>query len=123
MLKRSKEIGSQSELTSAVLEIVQVPLEMAQCAVDILEIIFRTAAICHPAVLADLGSAVALAQSALNGAGINVRENVKRLGEDSQLAQSLISRVMDFENRFIQLGNQVKSILQERGNLNLPGTL
>ncbi|MEJ5201892.1 MAG: glutamate formimidoyltransferase [Anaerolineales bacterium] len=123
VLKRSKEVGSQIEYTSAILEIIRVPLEVAQRTIEVLEMIVRTAAICLPAVLGDLGSAMALARSALIGAGINIRENVKLFPEDFQYAQSAVSDIRNLESRFLGLEKQIKSILQERGNLTLPDIL
>lgn len=122
-LRKSKESGLQNNVPSAIVKIIQVPLEMAQQVESVLEIIARAAAICHPAVLSDLGSAIALARSALSGAGINIRANAKLLTDDVQLAETFLASMCNIEERFIELERQVKSILQERGGLALPEIL
>jgi len=123
VISKSKESGLQNDVTSATAKTIQVPLEMAQQVVSVLEIIARTAAICHPAVLGDLGSAVALARSALSGAGINIRANAKLITDDVQLAESFLISIRNLEERFVELDKQIKSILQERGDLTLPEIL
>ena len=66
----------------------------------------------------DAGSAAALAGAAISGAALNVRINALEL-KDKETANGLIDQIARIEKRYADLMIEIKSQVQERGNLSL----
>ena len=64
--------------------------------------------------LSDGGSAAALAQAALTGAGLNVRINAREL-EDKPAAQALLDELAALEQQAAELERSIRLSIETRG--------
>jgi glutamate formiminotransferase/formiminotetrahydrofolate cyclodeaminase len=101
-------------IQAATLQAAEVPLEVAENAVEILE--FSLTLVLHGNLnaISDAGSAAALAAAALNGAALNVRINAQGL-KDQQAASSLVEQIEKLENRGADLQDKIRKQISERG--------
>ena len=112
------QIAARAEtIRKATLYAAEVPLETARMSVRVIELACQTAQLGNPNAVTDAGTGAALAQSALTGAGYNVRINILDL--DGNEAELLTNQLEQLESQALQSAEQLKVILQERGGLSL----
>ena len=105
-------------IQSATLQAAQVPLEVSEKAVSLLELATQVVMHGNLNAISDGGTAVALAQAALTGAGLNVRTNIASL-EDKETGSQLLSRLQALEETAAGFQEQVRALLRTRGGLSL----
>ncbi len=105
-------------IEKATLVAAQVPLEVAQKAVSVLELALEVVAKGNLNAMSDGGSAAVLAGSALRIAGLNVRTNIPML-QDRAAAEQLLADLSALEARAAILQNRIQIQLVERGDLSL----
>jgi glutamate formiminotransferase / formiminotetrahydrofolate cyclodeaminase len=106
----------ESAIESATLNAAQEPLSVARQVVKVLELCVEAATHGNINAISDAGSGAALARAALNGAGLNVRINLKSL-KDQGSAQSLLGELKALEIRAAKLEEKMRLLLSERGGL------
>jgi formiminotetrahydrofolate cyclodeaminase len=105
-------------IEDATLGAARVPLQVAQKAVEILELLIQVVSAGNLNALSDGATGAALAQAALTGAGLNVRINASSL-ENKTLAASLITEIQALEEVARGLLRQVWAQVAERGGITL----
>jgi glutamate formiminotransferase/formiminotetrahydrofolate cyclodeaminase len=106
-------------IQEATLEAAQVPFETARKSLRVLQLAIQSASLGNPNTITDAGTAAALAQAAIAGAGYNVRINAVSF-DDLQKAKQMLAELEKIENRVPQFMTQLHGILKERGKLPLP---
>lgn len=106
-------------IESAMLAAAQAPLNVAEMAVEVLELAHQVIAKGNLNAISDGASGAAMARAALNGSGLNVRINVNNLVEP-QHGQALIAQLEDLEQRAAHIEEGIRQELQTRGGLVLP---
>lgn len=103
-------------IQAATLLAAQVPLQVAQKAVDLLE--FSLTLVLHGNLnaISDAGSAAALAGAALSGAALNVRINALGL-KDQGAASGLVEEISKLESHSADLQDQIQTQIYLRGGL------
>ena len=119
--KLPKDTSEQQEardiaVQAATLNAIQVPLQVAQKAVQALDIAVQVAARGNLNAISDAGSAAALARAALTGAGLNVRINCKGL-KDEAAVRNFLAQVDTLEASATGLETEMKRLLIERGEI------
>lgn len=114
--------GSEEEKTirteainKATLYAAEVPLETARKSVRVIELASQVARLGNLNAITDAGTGASLAQAALTGAGYNVRINILDLGESD--AEMLTNQLEQLEKKAVQLNQQLRTTLEERGSL------
>ncbi len=107
------------EINLATLIAAQVPLEVAEKSVQVLELAVQVAAHGNLNAISDGGTAAALSWAALTGAGYNVRTNLAGL-RDQEQAQSLLHALRECESRAVTLQDEIRTVLAERGGITTP---
>jgi glutamate formiminotransferase / formiminotetrahydrofolate cyclodeaminase len=120
MPKESPEAAEERshQLERATLKAAQVPLEVAEKSVEVLELASQVVAQGNLNAISDAGAAAGLAQAALSGAGLNVRINCASLA-DKDAAVKLIERLRAIEQIAGELKAQIRGLLEQRGELSL----
>jgi glutamate formiminotransferase/formiminotetrahydrofolate cyclodeaminase len=115
---KDREVRSEA-IQATTLEAAQVPFETARKSLRVLQLAIQSAALGNPNVITDAGTAAALAQAAISGAGYNVRINTISIKDEKQ-SKLLLSELEKMERRASQFMVQLNNILKERGGLPLP---
>lgn len=102
-----------SAIQERLVEAAQVPLEMAECAAELMQRCVRIAEIGNKNVLSDVATGAMLAAGAGNGAAWMVRTNLKAM-KDIAAAQACNDRLLVALHRVDTLNRQVASIVGER---------
>ena len=102
----------------ATLKAAQVPLEVAEKSLKVLELAAQAVAQGNPNALSDGGVAAGLAQAAIAGAALNIAINLNSL-EDKVPAQPLLERLHAIEAALPELQSRIRAELQQRGGLSL----
>ena len=111
-----EQIAARTEtIHKATIHAADVPLETARLSVRVMELACQTAQIGNPNAVTDAGTAAALAQAALTGAGYNVRINVLDL--DGGEAELLLNQLEQVEAKATLINEQLHTILAGRGCL------
>ncbi|MFW5714194.1 MAG: glutamate formimidoyltransferase [Brevefilum sp.] len=105
-------------IQAASINAAEVPLHVARNAVQILRLAVRAAEIGNVNAVSDAGTAAALSQAALKGAGLNVRINLLGLEKESDPAR-MLNELRGLEKQAGKLENSLCQTLEERGGLNL----
>ncbi len=108
-----------SAIQEATIEAAQVPFETARKSLRILQLALQMATLGNVNAITDAGTAAALAQAAIRGAGYNVRVNCLGI-KDSAKVQEFLEALHSLENRAQHFDTQMQGILKERGRLPLP---
>jgi formiminotetrahydrofolate cyclodeaminase len=103
----------------ATLEATQIPFQTARKSLRVLQLALQAAALGYTYAITDAGTAAALAQAAISGAGYNVRINALDL-QDEAVKGKMLSELESMENRAVQFMTQLRSILKDRGGLDVP---
>jgi len=113
---QEKEERTQ-QIQTATLLAAQVPLQVAQTALEILEYAQEMVLHGNLNAISDAGSAAALAGAAISGAALNVRINALGLNDKSE-SETLIEEIGKVEIRAKGLQDQILSQIYQRGGLN-----
>jgi len=116
--KPEQEAARGRAIEKATLHASEVPLSVAQKAVDTLALAERLVALGNLNAISDGASAAAMARAALTSAGYNVRINVASLQEPSG-GEQFLTRLEALEQLAARLEKQVHKSLKERGGLSL----
>lgn len=113
-----EKIQRSDQIQAATLLAAQVPLQVANDALELMELSRSVVLKGNLNAISDAGSAAALAGAAISGAALNVRINAQEL-TDNKTAKELIAQINDLERRAANLQNEIHSQIRERGNLSL----
>jgi glutamate formiminotransferase/formiminotetrahydrofolate cyclodeaminase len=112
-----EEKAARSEaIQKATLHAAQVPLLVVKNIVTLLPLINQVAEMGNTNAITDAGSAAALAQAALTGAGMNVRINLGGL-KDIVMVEEITSKLIDHESRAASLLAEIQKNVQQRGQI------
>jgi glutamate formiminotransferase/formiminotetrahydrofolate cyclodeaminase len=103
-------------IQTATLEAAQVPFETVRKSLRVIQLAVQIAALGNTNAITDAGTAAALAQAAITGAGYNVRINTLTI-KDVKKSKQLLEELGKMESRASQFMTQLKGILKERGGL------
>jgi glutamate formiminotransferase / formiminotetrahydrofolate cyclodeaminase len=103
-------------LENATLQTIQMPLGVAQMAVQVLRLAVEAARNGNVNAISDAASGAALAKAALSGASLNVRINCPNLSDQAS-AQTSLAKVRQLSQEASGLEVELEQILAERGNL------
>ncbi|MFU8772929.1 MAG: cyclodeaminase/cyclohydrolase family protein, partial [Anaerolineales bacterium] len=103
-------------IQSATLKAAQVPLEVAEKALEILELATKVVSSGNLNAITDGASGAALAQAALTAAGLNVRVNISDL-EDRSAAKKMMVDLQSIETKAAKFQRKIDQVLKERGGL------
>jgi glutamate formiminotransferase/formiminotetrahydrofolate cyclodeaminase len=96
-----------------------VPLYVGRQALQILQLALKAAELGNINAISDAASAAALAQAALEGAGLNVRINLLGIEKEAE-PDRMLYELMTLENQAARLKETLRVVLNNRGGLNLP---
>jgi glutamate formiminotransferase/formiminotetrahydrofolate cyclodeaminase len=105
-------------IQAATINAAEVPLHVAEQALQILELALKAAELGNINAISDAGSAAALAQAALKGAGLNVRINLLGIENEPEPAR-LLTALKSLENQAAMAEDALRMVLNDRGGLNL----
>lgn len=108
----------QGAIQNAIQEAAQIPFQTARKSLRVLQLAIQAASLGNPNTITDAGTAAALANAAIAGAGYNVRVNTLSM-EDKDLKKQYLTELRSIEQRAIQFMEQLKAILNNRGSLDL----
>jgi glutamate formiminotransferase/formiminotetrahydrofolate cyclodeaminase len=94
----------------------QVPLEVANASLRVMELALKTARHGNLNAVSDAGSAVNLSFAALNSAAFNVRINIADLKNEKE-AEEFLQEIGDFEEQAGKYLREIKKVLSERAGL------
>ena len=103
-------------IEAATLEATQVPLHVANLAVEVLRLAARAVGAGNINTICDAGSGAALAEAALAGASLNVQVNLANL-KDREIAERLIDEIRQLEKTARGLTKEIEDSLASRGGL------
>lgn len=103
-------------IETTTLEATREPLETARLAVEVMVLARKAAELGNMNAITDAGTGAALARAALAGAGLNVRENLKIL-QDQTTAARIADELVKLEAAGMELDQRIRECLQERGGL------
>jgi glutamate formiminotransferase/formiminotetrahydrofolate cyclodeaminase len=101
---------------TATLHAAQVPLQVAERAVRVMELAVQAAELGNLNAISDAASAAALSRAALTAAGLNVRINVSNL-QNPEPGHPLVQSVCSLEEKATALEEKLHKTLKERANL------
>jgi glutamate formiminotransferase/formiminotetrahydrofolate cyclodeaminase len=118
-----KDTSEQAEIRSraieeALLQAIRVPLEVADKALEVMKIASLVTAEGNINAITDVGTGAALAHAGIKGAGLNVRINVADL-VDKSIANDLLEKLVDIEERAESIEEQVWLLISERGSFRI----
>lgn len=105
-------------IQAATLKATQEPLGAAHAVVRVMELLFQLVKTGNLNAISDAASGFALARAALNGAGVNIRINIKSL-DDTSSASRMTEELQSLEARAAELEKKVSVVLRERGGLSV----
>jgi glutamate formiminotransferase/formiminotetrahydrofolate cyclodeaminase len=105
-------------IEQAALDALQVPLNVARHAVEIMHLADRCALLGNLSAIADAAAAVSLARGALIAAGYNIRINADALQKKSN-GEPAVFEVDALEARAARINRQTRHTLRERAGLKL----
>jgi len=111
-----QEGARQQAIQEATLRAAQIPLNVAQTALEVMALALTAAELGNINAISDAASAAALAQSAITCAGYNVRINLASLGEP-ETAQSMLTQIRHIEAQAASLQERIQALLKERGGI------
>jgi formiminotetrahydrofolate cyclodeaminase len=109
-----EQAARQKTIEAATWNAIQVPLEVAGMAIEVLELAAQAVALGNLNAISDGASGGALAQAALTGAGYNVRINAASLN-DPAAAQETLQRLRTLEETADHLEAVIRAELATRG--------
>ncbi len=113
-----KEKAREDAIETATLIASQVPLNIAQKSISVMELAERVVALGNLNAISDGASAAAMANAALTSAGYNVRINLAGLS-DKIAGETLLSQLHTLEAKAGKLQKKIQKSIQERGKFSL----
>jgi formiminotetrahydrofolate cyclodeaminase len=107
--------GRRAALDKALLRAGDVPLQVAEAGLSLLELAIDAIGPVRTSVLGDLAAAIHLAEAAVKGSLRNARINARALS-DEPAARDLLSRATVIEGRLEILADRAHQALQGRGS-------
>jgi len=95
-----------------------VPLQVGREALEIIQLALRAAEKGNVNAISDAASAAALANAALEGAGLNVRINLLGIEKEAEPAQ-MLNELKLLEKQAAKVKETMRVVLNERGGFNL----
>ena len=114
----NKEIRSEA-IQTATIEAAKIPFETARKSLRVLQLSIQVATMGNVNAITDAGTAAALIQAAIRGAGYNVRINCLGI-KDKDFVDNILKELANIEHRAAQFMKQMNELLKERGGLPLP---
>ena len=114
----NKETRSEA-IQTATIEAAKIPFETARKSLRVLQLSIQVATMGNVNAITDAGTAAALIQAAISGAGYNVRINCLGI-KDKDFVENTLKELDNIEHRAAQFANQMNELLKERGGLPLP---
>lgn len=105
-------------IQAASINAAEVPLHVGRQSLQILQLALKAAQLGNINAISDAGTAAALAQAALMGAGLNVRINLLGLEKEPEPAR-MLNELKSLENQASKLNESLQTALNQRGGLNL----
>jgi glutamate formiminotransferase/formiminotetrahydrofolate cyclodeaminase len=105
-------------IQAASINAAEVPLQVAQQALQILRLAVKAAELGNVNAISDAGTAAALAKSAIKGAGLNVRINLLGMEKEKEPAR-MLNALRLIERQAINLDETLQQTLKDRGGLDL----
>jgi len=103
---------------TASINAARVPLEVARASLEVVHLAVKAAEMGNVNAISDAGTAAALANAAISGAGLNVRINLLGLEKESEPAR-MLNELKNIEKGAGKIQQSLKKILNERGGLGL----
>lgn len=117
---KPEEVEQRSkEIQDATLKAAQVPLAVAERAVEVFELALQVVSVGNLNAITDGATGSALAQAALTAAGLNVRINTADL-KDNETSAEMLRKIESLEAHAVELKDKVNRTLKERGDLFAP---
>lgn len=113
-----QQAARSSTIESATLKAAQVPLAVAQKAVNVMALAERVVALGNLNTVSDGASAAAMARAALTSAGYNVRINIASLANKS-MGDTLLTQLEALDKKGASLDKSVRRTIQERGGFSM----
>jgi glutamate formiminotransferase/formiminotetrahydrofolate cyclodeaminase len=113
-----QKIDRIQAIQAASINAAEVPLHVGRHALQIMQLALNAAQMGNINAISDAGTASALAKSALEGAGLNVRINLLGLEKEPEPAR-MLSELRTIENQALKLSQTLHTVLSERGGFNL----
>jgi glutamate formiminotransferase / formiminotetrahydrofolate cyclodeaminase len=105
-------------LHAASIKAAEVPLQVAQNALKIMQLALTASALGNVNAISDAGAAVSFAKAALDGAGLNVRINLLGMEKEPEPSR-MLDQLKSLENEAKTLVQSLQHVLGERGGLSL----
>lgn len=120
LLKESEQDLAQhsGEIEKATVGAAKVPLEVAEKALEVMELSCELIEKGNLNAISDAASAVALAQAAISGAALNVRVNATAL-KNQIIADQLLAEIQKIEKRAKDLQMKSHRLIVERGGFSI----
>ena len=115
---KAQEKARNEVIEQAAIDALQIPLDVARKAVEIMSLSDRCALIGNLSAVADAAAAVSLARGALIAAGYNLRINVDALQKKSN-GEPAVFELDALEARAARINRQTRHTLRERAGLKL----
>jgi len=106
-------------IQAASINAAEIPLHVARNAFSIMQLALTAAELGNINAVSDAGSAFAMAQAALTGAGLNVRINLLGLEKEPEPAR-MLNELSTLENQAKKIDDSIRAALTQRGGLELP---
>jgi methenyltetrahydrofolate cyclohydrolase len=103
----------QTELEAAVIKTIVIPQEIASKSLEVILLSQHLVSICLQKTVADIGSAVILAQSAIEICGLNIRSNL-HLVQNSKIVHNTIEKIASVENVSLDLKILIEKLIEDR---------
>jgi len=108
-----KKTRAQS-INAATLRAAQVPLEVAQMAIDCLQLALKAAELGNINAISDAGTAAGLALASLNGAGLNVRINLSSIDSNAE-TKKMMAKLHILEADAQKINLDLRQHIEKRG--------
>ncbi len=106
-------------IQQATIHAAEVPLQVAQMALDVMKLAFEAAQTGNLNAISDAASGLFFAKSALTSACLNVRTNTLGI-TDHKFNEKLLNSVQELEKQANSLENNTWQLLKERGGFPIP---
>lgn len=112
----SDDPGKVQTVQQAMIKAACVPLQIARDGVRVMELALEVAEKGNVNAITDAATGLQLASAAVKSAGYNVRINLQSL-EDQETEETLLSELIELEERAAQVSSQLDDVLRERAEL------
>jgi len=113
-----RKAARSAAIQGATIEAAEIPFQTARKSLRVMQLAIQTATLGYTYAITDAGTAAALAQAAISGAGYNVRINTLDI-QDQETKQKFLSELDSIDLRAENFMTQLKSVLRDHGGLPL----